>query len=36
VRFVVFQAVEVLIALAAHFTAIRLLLLHAQGAGVRR
>lgn len=35
VRFVILEAVEVLIALAAHFTAIRLLFLHAQGAGVR-
>lgn len=36
VRFVIFETVQVLIALAAHLTAIRLLLFHAQGAGVRR
>lgn len=36
VRFVIFEPVEVLIALAADFTAIWLLFLHAQGARVRR
>jgi hypothetical protein len=34
-RSVVFQTVQVLVALAAHFAAIRLLLLHADGSGIR-
>jgi hypothetical protein len=34
VRFVVFEPVQVLIAFAAYFAAVGLLLLHAEGAGV--
>lgn len=35
VRFVIFQAVEILIALAANFTTVRFLLLHTKGTRVR-
>lgn len=35
-RFVVFESVKVLVALAAYFAAVWFLLLHAQSAGVRR
>jgi hypothetical protein len=35
VRFVIFQAVEILIALATNLTAVRFLLLHTQGTRVR-
>ena len=32
----IFETVEILVALAAHFAAVRLLFLHSQSAGIRR